>query len=302
MSAPHARDDNSGRRLLLSLVFTAGFAVVEAVGGWLAGSLALLSDAGHMITDSAALAFGAVAAWAARHPPTQRHSFGLQRAEVVGALVNALIMVGVVVYIGVAALERFSEPVPVRGGMVVLIAAIGLLVNAVVAWTLQHGEQTMNTRGALLHVMGDLLGSVAALLSGLVIAFTGWTPIDPILSLFISLLILASSLRLLWEVLHVFMEGVPPDIDLDEVGHRMTDVDGVREVHDLHIWGLSSRKRYLSAHIVVAGMEQWARIHRDLENMLARDFDLTHVTLQPEPASRQVRAPGDPFTISHQPH
>src|SRR5699024_852187 len=230
----------SGRVLLFALAFTLVFAVIEVIGGWWSGSLALMSDAGHMLTDSSALGIGALAAWLAQWPASRIHSFGLQRAEVLGALINAVLMIVVVVAIVASAIARLGDPAPVAGLPVMVIALIGLGVNIVVAAILMRGEQTVNVRGALLHVMGDMLGPMAALVAGGVIFLTGWTPIDPLLSLLVSVLIGFSALRLLREVVRVLMEAVPRDVDATEVGDALAEVDGVRSVHDLHIWSLSS--------------------------------------------------------------
>ncbi|RJS93355.1 cation diffusion facilitator family transporter [Salinisphaera sp. Q1T1-3] len=272
----------SGRVLVFSLCFTLVFAVVELVGGWVSGSLALMSDAGHMFTDSSSLAIGAVAAWLARRPASRVHSFGLQRAEVLGALVNAVLMIGVVVAIAVSAIDRLFSPAPVTGGMVLVIAGLGLLVNLIIGFILLRGEQTMNVRGALLHVMGDLAGSVAAMVAGIVIMATGWTPIDPILSLFVSLLIAISAFPLLRDVLRVLMEGVPRDVDTGHVSRALIDVEGVRSVHDLHVWTLSSSQRALAAHVEIARLAEWETILPRLQTMLAERFAITHTTLQPE--------------------
>lgn len=281
---PHgqAHDSTSGRHLFWGLGITAGFALVEAVGGWWSGSLALLGDAGHMITDATALGIAAFAAWVARQPPSARHSYGLVRAEAVAALANGLFMLLVVGGIAYHAVERLRHPHEVAGGMVMLIAAVGLVVNLVVARILHSGEQTLNTRAALLHVLGDLLGSVAALVAGAVIYFTNWTPIDPLLSLLICALILISSLRLLRDVLHVIMEGVPPYLDLPEVGQTMAAVPGVHSIHDLHIWTLSSGLVALSAHVVIDDMTRWEGVLADLRRLLHDRYGIEHVTLQPE--------------------
>lgn len=284
----------AGRPLLLSLVLTSSFAVVEALGGWWSGSLALLSDAGHMLTDSSSLAIGAFAAWLAGRPVSRRHSFGLQRAEVLGALANVLFMFGVVLMIVVSAIQRLQQPTDVAGGMVILIGGIGLLVNVLVAWILMRGAQTMNVRGALLHVMGDLLGSVAAVTAGVVILLTGWLPIDPLLSLFVSLLILISAARLLRDVLHVLMEGVPPELDVDEVSSALAAQGGVRAVHDLHIWTLSSRQYALSAHVDVDSLEAWGDLLPRLQETLRCRFGIAHSTLQPEDEAVRRACDADP--------
>ena len=181
---------------LWPLLLISAFAIVEAVGGWLTGSLALLGDAGHMVSDAAALALAWLGSWIARKPASKQHSFGLMRAEVIVALVNGLLMLFVITFIVLEAIERLQTPRPVLGGEVMLIALLGLVVNVIVALKLHGHQDSMNNRAALLHVLGDLLGSVAALAAGAVIYFTGWMPIDPILSLFISALILISTVKL----------------------------------------------------------------------------------------------------------
>ncbi len=278
----HHHTPSDGKSLIWSLALTAGFALVEGVGGWWAGSLALFGDAGHMVSDATALAFAALAAWVAKQPPSARHSYGLGRAEVVAAIVNSLLMVAVVVAIAIAAVQRLRAPTPVEGGAVMGVAFVGLVINLAVAWILSRGEHTLNTRAALIHVIGDLLGSLAALTAGAVVYFTGWTPIDPILSLAICLLILYSALRLLREALHVIMEGVPQDLDLLEVGHTMAETQGVTSVHDLHIWTLSSGKVVLSAHIVIPNMTHWEETLAALRELIHQRFDIDHITLQPE--------------------
>lgn len=281
----HAHGASAGRALLWGLLLTFGFAGVEALAGWWSGSLALLGDAGHMVTDASALGLAALAAWIAKRPPSARHTFGLARAEVLIALLNALFMLAVVLGIVVEAVKRLQAPVPVQGGMVMGVAAIGLLVNLGVAYLLSRGEENINTHAALLHVMGDLLGSVAALTAGAVIHFTGWTPVDPILSIAISLLILLSTFRLLREALHVLMEGVPLHLDLEEIGRAMARTEHVQSVHDLHIWTLSSGSIALSAHVLLDDLKDWQRCLDRLREMLHEDYGIDHVTLQPELAT-----------------
>lgn len=284
----HHHNGQSGSTLLAALALTLGFALVEMMAGWWSGSLALLGDAGHMLTDATALGMATLAAWLARRPPSARHSYGLGRLEVMAALFNTLFMVAVVAGIAVAAVQRLSAPQPVNGMTVTVVAALGLAINVMVALLLSRGEQSLNTRGALLHVMGDLLGSVAALVSGVVVSYTGWTPIDPILSLFICALILHSSLGLLRETLHTLMEGVPFGISLPEVGEAMSGVAGVDSVHDLHIWSLNGDRVALSAHVLVADMAQWEGVLTRLQKMLAERYAIGHVTLQPESSSQTV--------------
>lgn len=273
----------SGTRvLLLALVLTMAFALVELVAGIFSGSLALIGDAGHMVTDSLALGFGALAAHLSRRPAGPRHTFGLQRAEIVGALVNAGFMLVVVAWIGYEAVLRLLSPVPVTGPVVLVVAAFGLALNLVVLRVLHAGERTLNTRGAALHVVGDLLGSVAALASGVIITFTGWMPVDPLLSLLISALILVSTVRLLREAVHVVMEGVPAHVNLREVGERLAALDGVLDVHDLHVWTLSTDRYAIAAHVRLRAMESWPQCLRTMQRLLHEEFGIDHVTLQPE--------------------
>ncbi|MBI3546700.1 MAG: cation transporter [Gammaproteobacteria bacterium] len=268
-----------------ALLLTLGFALVEAFGGWWFGSLALLGDAGHMFSDAVALGLAAIAAWISRRPPSAQHSYGLMRAEVIAALLNSLLMLAVVIGIVVEAIRRFQQPHAISGAAVMGIAFIGLVINIVVALVLSREQHDMNTRAALLHVIGDLLGSVAALIAGAVIYYTGWLPIDPILSLVICALILYSTVRLLRDALHVLMEGVPPHLDLRAVGKSMAGVSGVSSVHDLHIWMLSSGMPALSAHVVLQRMTDWTGILHELRDLLRRRYAIDHVTLQPEVAS-----------------
>lgn len=264
------------------MLLIAGFAVIETVGGWLTGSLALLGDAGHMASDAAALALAWFGAWVAGRPASARHSYGLLRAEVLVALLNTLLMLGVVVAIMFEAVERIRSPHAVSASGVMLIAFIGLLVNVYVARHLHYKQHTINHRAALLHVMGDLLGSIAALTAGIVIYFTGWVLIDALLSILIALLILFSTLRLLREVVHMLMEGVPPHLELDTVRQRMTAFANVEDVHHLRIWSLSSEVVALSAHVVIARESAWPRTLQDMRRMLAEEFGIQHVNLQPE--------------------
>ncbi|ROO24329.1 cation diffusion facilitator family transporter [Salinisphaera japonica] len=281
---------SSTRVLILSLVFTTAFAGVEVLGGIWANSLALIADAGHMITDSLSLGIGAFAAWLSRRRASKRHTYGFARAETIGALVNTLFMLGVVVWIVVAALDRLTAPVEVGGVLVMVIAFIGLLVNVAVAWLLMRGENNMNVRAALLHVMGDLAGSVAALASGLVIYLTGWLLIDPLLSLFISVLIGIASINVLRDVLHVLMEGTPKDVDPTEITQALRGIDGVLGVHHLHVWSLSSSRHALSAEIEVEALEAWEVIMPRLQRVLGDRFDLHHCTLQPQTQRSRARA------------
>ncbi|HYG13055.1 MAG TPA: cation diffusion facilitator family transporter [Methylophilaceae bacterium] len=278
----HHHHSSSHQVWLWPLLLISAFAVVEAVGGWLTGSLALLGDAGHMVSDAAALALAWLGSWIARKPASKQHSFGLMRAEVIVALVNGLLMLFVITFIVLEAIDRLQTPRPVLGGEVMLIALLGLVVNVIVALKLHGHQDSMNNRAALLHVLGDLLGSVAALAAGAVIYFTGWMPIDPILSLFISALILISTVKLLREVVHVLMEGVPAHLEIGEVTNALASLPRVQEIHSVHIWALSSQVSALSAHVVLKDMQTWHEVLPQLRRMLHERFSIDHVTLQPE--------------------
>jgi len=287
-SHTHHHDHNephrlpAARGLYAALALTLGFAFVEAAGGLWSGSLALLGDAGHMFSDSVALALAAFAAWVARRPPSARHSYGYARAEVIAALVNSLLMLAVVIGIVVEAIGRLQSPRSISGLTVMAIATAGLVVNVVALFVLSRGGEDINSRAALLHVFGDLLGSIAALIAGAVIYFTGWMPIDALLSLLICALILASTLRLLREALQVLMEGVPHHIDLNDVGRNLAAVPGVISVHDLHIWTPASGAPALSAHVVVEELGNWMKTLEALRALLSTRYRIEHVTLQPE--------------------
>ncbi len=268
----------------VALALTLGYAGVELVAGLAFGSLALVSDAGHMFSDSVALGLAWLAAWLSTRPAGSRHTFGLARAEVVAGFVNGLSMLLVVVLIAVEAIQRLLQPQPVQGLGVMVVAFLGLMLNLAVALVISRSERTLNVRSALLHVMSDLVGSLAALAAGAAIYFTGWQPIDPILSLVIALLILASTLRLLREALHVLMEGVPSAIRLEEVGESLARLPRVRSVHDLHVWNISSGQVALSAHLDLDDLADWPRVLAESRALLQRRFGIGHVTLQPETA------------------
>ncbi len=298
-------DGTARRALLIALVLTASFGVVEAIGGWIAGSLALLSDAGHMFTDAAALGLALFAQWVARRPPSHRASYGYARAEVLAAFVNALALLGLVAFIVIEAVRRLLAPQPVAGATVVVIGIAGLLVNLVSAWVLARAGGSLNVRGALLHVMSDALGSLAAVVAGVVIVVTGWTPIDPMLSLLVSVLIVRSTWRLLAQSTGVLMEGVPAHLDYDEIGRALTRVDGIAAVHDLHVWQVTSERAALSAHVLIREPAKWPQTLAAAQRILAERFRIDHVTLQPDwhqpPAGKRVIAL-TPITSGEQPH
>lgn len=300
----HSHDDHehtlhvtTGAALLWPFVITLLFAFIEALGGWYTGSLALLGDAGHMFSDSAGLGLAALGAWVAQKPASTRYSYGLVRAEVVVALLNGLLMLGVIGFIVTEAIDRLENVQSVRGSEVMIIALVGLIVNIVVARQLHQHQHSLNAQAAFLHVMGDMLGSIAAILAGAVIYFTGWMPIDSILSFLISALILFSTLNLLRQVLHVLMEGVPHRLDLALIDQKMLSVHGVLEVHQIHVWSLSSENTALTAHVVLQDAHAWQSTLLTLKHMLQNEFGINHITLQPE-----LRSVGSALPQHHAEH
>ena len=277
----HAPAAASVRALAAALALTAAFALVEAIGGWLAGSLALVSDAGHMVTDAAALGLALFAQWIARRPPSARASYGYARAEVLAAFINALALLVLVGFIVWEAVRRMLGPEPVAGATVMAIAAAGLAINAATAWIVSRASRTPVTKSVLLHVISDALGSLAALIAGLVVVTTGWTPIDPLLSLVTALLILRSTWLLLAQTVGVLMEGVPAHLDYDAIGHALLDVRGIEGVHDLHVWHMAAEEAALSAHVIIDTGTNWPRILDEARGMLRSRFHIDHVTLQP---------------------
>ena len=278
----HTIETRSHKALGFALVLTLLFALVEVVTGFVSNSLALISDAGHMVTDAAALGLALLAQLIARRPPSSRHSFGFVRAEALAAFVNCLAMLALVAWIVYEAVQRLTHPEPVQGGVVLVVAALGAAINIVVAWVLSRDTDSINTRAALVNVLGDLLGSVAAIAAGAIIYFTGWVRIDPILSIFVSLLILKSTVGILRESYHFLMEGVPHGIDYLQVGADLAEVEGVLSVHDLHVWDMSPGHPALIGHLEIADLAEWPVVLRRVKAMLLDKHGIDHVTLQPE--------------------
>jgi cobalt-zinc-cadmium efflux system protein len=278
----HARARTNARALGIAVTLTLGFAAVEFFAALWSGSVALMADAGHMVTDSTALFLALVAQWIARRPPTATRSYGDGRIEALAAFVNSLTMVGLAVWIVIESLDRFSNPHPIAGHTVMLVAGIGLLINVLVAWVLSRDQSSLNTKAALVHVLGDLLGSVAALVSGAVIYFTGWAPIDPLLSLFVCGLILKSSFSLLQQSYGILMEHVPQHVDFNAVGRDLLATPGVIHVHNLHIWETSPGHVTLTAHLELDRLDHWPAELPKIQAMLRDKHGIDHATIQPE--------------------
>ena len=276
------------RRLQLVLAMVVGYLVVEVVGGLLTNSLALLADAGHMFTDAAGIGLALLAIWFARRPATPEKSFGYYRIEIFAAVANAVILFGVAGYILYEAVQRFAAPPEVIGLPMLGVASVGLLINLISMRLLHAGAQgSLNLRGAYLEVLGDLLGSVAVIVAGVVIIVTGWTPIDPIASVVIAGLILPRTWSLLREAVDILLQATPKGVDLDEVRRHMLRARGVSDIHDLHAWTLTSGLNVVSLHAVVEPGADPAAVLDELCACLTDDFDMEHSTIQLETADRR---------------
>jgi cobalt-zinc-cadmium efflux system protein len=278
----HFIEARSQVTLGFALGLTLLFAVIEVVTGFLSNSLALISDAGHMVTDAAALGLALLAQVIAKRPPSARHSFGFVRAEALAAFVNCLAMLALVGWIIFEAVHRLASPQPVKGGVVLVVAAVGAAINVLVAWILSRDTESINTRAALVNVLSDLLGSVAAIAAGAIIYFTGWVQIDPLLSIFVSMLILKATFGILRESYHFLMEGVPHQIDYLQVGEDLSRMDGVLSVHDLHVWDMSPGHPALIGHLEIRNLDEWPVVLHAVRAMLLDKHGIDHVTLQPE--------------------
>lgn len=281
----HATGRRPGsRRLALTLALTACYLVAEVVGGIVSGSLALLADAGHMLSDVAALALSLAAMRLAHRPPTAQRTYGYHRAEILAALANGAALVAIAALIVREAVGRFAHPPEVRAGLMLAVASGGLVVNLLsLALLHHHRAASLNLRGAWLHVLTDALGSVQAMAAGALIAWFGWRWADPLASLLIALLVAYSAWGLVRDSVSILMEGVPDGVDVDEVGHAIAAVDGVTGVHDLHVWTITSGFVSLSVHVhVKPGRE--ASVLEALRGVLVERFGITHSTVQVEPA------------------
>lgn len=282
------------RRLLtISLCLTATIMVVQVVGAILTGSLALLADAAHMFTDASALVIALIAAAVAARPADDRRTFGYQRAEVFGALINAVILILLAGWVGVEAVGRLLNPsdVEVAGPLMLAVAVIGLLANGVSMWLLSRAQRTsINVRGAYLEVMGDLIGSAAVIVAAIVIVATGWMPADAIASMFIAVMIIPRAIALLREVFSVLSESAPKGTAVSDIRQHLLDYEGVTGVHDVHVWQLTRGAPVFSAHVsvdpayLVDGRS--AKLLSDLQSCLAEHFDVEHSTFQIEPAEQ----------------
>ena len=279
-------------RLIIVLVITFAVLIIEVLGGLIAGSLALLADAGHVLTDATGLIMALIAASLAARAATVKRTFGLQRAEVLAALGNALLLVAVAVWVLIMAVDRLRDPVEIRSGLMLAVAVVGALANLAGLLVLRPTQsKSLNMRGAYLEVFGDFVGSLAVMVAAILILITGWTPFDAIASLAIVILIIPRAWSLLREVVDVLLEATPRGVDLDEVRDHITRVRGVVDVHDLHAWTITSGVPVLSAHVIVdkacISEGRSGEVLDRLGECLGGHFDVSHCTFQLEPVGHQ---------------
>jgi cobalt-zinc-cadmium efflux system protein len=285
----HSRAQGSNRRrLTVVLALTVTYMLTEAVGGFLTNSLALLSDAGHMLADVAALLLAMLALWFAARPITPRKTYGYYRLEILAALANGVALVVISLLISYEAFQRIRQPQEVQGLELTLIAAGGLVINAISAWLLHSAsEDNLNMRAAFLHVVGDMLGSIGAIAAGVLIWQWGWTIADPIISVLMCLLIVFSSWQLIRESVNILLEGTPSHINIRALVEAMHGVEGVTDVHDLHVWTITSGKEALSAHVTIEPGASHPDTLEALQKQLRSMFNIGHLTLQLEPADEE---------------
>lgn len=286
----HAPDPGASRKLALVLFLTVSYTIAEIVGGILSGSLALLADAGHMMTDNLAIAVALGASRLARRPPDPGRTYGYQRVEILAALGNGVLLGGVSLWLVWEAFERLLAPRPIEAGLMAAIAAGGLVVNLLAAWILHHRGSSLNVRAAFLHVVGDLLGSIGALLAAGLVAGPGWLRADPFVTFAICAILLWGAWRLVRETLNVLLEGSPKHLDTEAVRRALLEVPGVGGVHDLHVWSLGGTAPLLTAHLVVDMSAPMSRVLREASERLRERFGIDHATLQVEPPDYNIVA------------
>lgn len=273
--------DDSQRRVFWVMIFTATYMVAQATGGWLSGSLALIADAGHMLSDTVALFLSWMAFKLSRRSSDERRTFGYHRFQILAALLNGATLFLIAIWVCYEAIERFAEPVEVLGGPMLVVAFIGLLVNVGGFLVLRAGEsRNVNMRSAIVHVLGDLLGSVAAIAAALIILATGWMPIDPILSVFVSLLILRSAWSIIASAFNILMEGTPEGLEGTVVAQEIATVDGVAGVHHIHVWGLTGERLMASLHLELKEGARAGPVKAAVRERLDERFGIGHVTIE----------------------
>ena len=285
MTDDHARQQSNIKRIQLALVLTGTFMLVEVVGGILSGSLALLADAGHMLTDTMALALSAIAFRMSLRPADAKRSYGYQRFQILAAFVNGLSLLVIVGWILFEAIQRILNPPLVMGQMMLVVATVGLVVNIIVFFVIHGGDQeNLNMRGAALHVLGDLLGSIAAISAALVILYTGWMPIDPILSIGVAMLIFRSAWHLVKRSGHILLEGTPEWLDVGDMQSKIVSSNPeVKEIHHVHVWGLTPQHPMLTMHVALKQMlPDTTPTVRNIKDFLKKEYGINHSTIEVE--------------------
>jgi cobalt-zinc-cadmium efflux system protein len=295
--APHGTAAARSRgALVATLALTTVFFVIEAVAAVVTGSLALLADAGHMLADAGGLALALFAIWIAHRPPTPEKTYGYYRVEILAALVNALVLLAVAFFILLESWERFWRPQAVAAGPMLVVAALGLAANLTSAWLLHHGAtESLNVRAAYLDVLSDAATSAGVIVAAVVVLTTGWTPADPITSAVIAVMVVSRTWHLLRQAVNVLLEGTPAHLALADIDEAMRSVAGVRRVHDLHVWTLTSGREAMSAHVVVDDVRESERLLGALHALLHARFGIDHTTIQLEtepPSLLRIKTPG----------
>lgn len=284
--AGHSHGPKSGRMLWVSLIVTLVFVVGEAFAGWVSHSLALLSDAGHNLSDALALGLAAYAVWVARKPATSKHTFGFHRVSILTAQFNAATLVAISVFIGIEAVRRFQHPEPVGGSLMIWVAAVAVFMNTVIAISLSgDAKNSLNSRAAFIHMAGDAISSLAVVVAGVIVHYTGWLYADPVVSLLIAGFILYSAVGIVRDATDILMEATPKDLDVEKLLAGIKTVRPVCDVHDLHIWQVGDRLNFLSCHVALpktCSLEECAAIVGAINEKLHDDFGIEHATIQTE--------------------
>ncbi|WP_138754275.1 cation diffusion facilitator family transporter [Paenibacillus sinopodophylli] len=281
----HSHAPNNKAGLLIALIITAGIMVLEFVGGLVTNSLALLSDSGHMLSDTAALALSLAAMWFAVRPRSSSRTYGFHRFEILAALLNGVTLFVIAAFIVVEAIKRFGDPPSVASGTMMIIAGIGLLANLASAWFLMRKadvKDNLNVRSAYLHVIGDAIGSVGAIIAGILMSLFSWYIADPIISVVVALLILKSAWGIIKSTVHILMEGTPANVDAEQVEEMLRQIPGVTDVHDLHIWTITSGLDSLSCHLKVEDSVDSQKVLQQAISQIAVEFQIEHATIQIE--------------------
>lgn len=282
----HVHGPTSGKKLWISLIVTLAFVVGEAFAGWVSHSLALLSDAGHNLSDALALGLAAYAIWIARKPATARHTYGYHRVAILTALFNAATLVVIALWIGVEAYQRFRHPEPIHGSLMIWVATVAVLMNTVIAVALSgDAKNSLNSRAAFIHMAGDAISSLAVVIAGVIVHYTNWVYADPLVSVLIAAFILYSAVGIVRDATDILMEATPKDLNVGELVAGIKTVSPVCDVHDLHVWTVGDGLRFLSCHVALpatCSLEQCAAIVDTLNHKLHDDFGIEHATIQTE--------------------